>query len=143
MAVNRIALVVTVGIAVAVAEVSAARAASDYCISLGPPISAGTTYVGKQFKLPMTGKCESWNGFCVGCSLDNVQTGTACTASDGSHVSFQLTTAYLATNRQFDWVRLDLPSETGGGNLNYLLATGTTEYSASGGPCGPASVPVP
>jgi hypothetical protein len=116
----------------------------DYCIH--GVSSIDVTYVGKQFKIPAAGKCETWSGFCrSGCSPDNVQTGTACTASDGSHVSFVITTAYLASNRQWDWIRLDLPAQTGSGNTNNLqVGIGDTiSYSASAGTCSPATVPVP
>lgn len=116
------------------------KPAEDYCITQSGAVNA--TYVGKQFKLPAAGKCEAWYGFCHGCSPDNVQTGTACTASDGSHVSFVITTAYLLTNRQFDWIRLNLPAQTGSGNLNYLLVPDIVSYSASGGTCS-STIPVP
>jgi hypothetical protein len=136
-------VVISLALVLSFVGIPQAKAVDDYCINLGPPIANGTKYVGKKLKLPKPGKCTAWQGYCVGCSPDNVQTGTACTASDGSHVSFQLTTAYLATNRQFDWVRLDLPEQRGNGNLNYLLAPGTTNYSATGAPCSPSPVPVP
>ena len=98
---------------------------------------AARTYVGIGFAIPKAGECATWRGFCSsGCSPDNVQTGVACTASNGSHVSFGLTIFYLASNRQFDWIRLDLPSETGSGNFNYENpALGTTNYSAKGATC--------
>jgi len=114
--------------------------AADYCISQSGVVSS--TYVGKNFTPPKAGECATWQGFCKGCSPDNVQTGVACTASNGSHVSFGITTFYLASNRQFDWVRLDLPGHTGSGNLNYQNpALGTQNYTAKGAPC--ASQPVP
>ena len=116
--------------------------AQAYCIQLGPPVST-TTYVGLGFKVPPPGKCAAWLGFCTGCSPDNVQTGSACTASKGAHVSFVLTTAYLATNRQWDFVRLDLPSQKGSGNMN-TFETGfgaTISYPATGKACTPPPTP--
>ena len=109
---------------------------ADYCIKQSGG-SVGGTYVGIGFAIPKAGECATWRGFCSsGCSPDNVQTGVACTASNGSHVSFGLTIFYLASNRQFDWIRLDLPSETGSGNFNYENpALGTTNYSAKGASC--------
>ncbi len=112
--------------------------AGDYCITLGGP-QAGT-YVGKDFKIPKPGECANWRGECsVGCSPDNVQAGVACTASDGSHVSLGITTYYLADNRQFDWIRLNLPTSVGSGNLNYLEPTNppnqTQNYSPTGAEC--------
>jgi hypothetical protein len=108
--------------------------AADFCIT--GTGSIGAVYVGRNLALPVAGKCAAWSGFCFsGCSPDNVQEGVVCSSSDGTHVSFGITTYYLATNRQFDWVRLDLPGLTGSGNLNYLLASGTTTYTATGAAC--------
>jgi hypothetical protein len=108
--------------------------AADYCVTLGAPL--GETYVGKAFTVPKAGDCVNWRGLCLGCSPDNVQSGVACTASNGSHVSLGITTYYLASNRQFDWIRLDLPGSTGSGNLNYQNpALGTQNYTAKGAAC--------
>lgn len=113
---------------------AAPACASDFCITASGPI--GAVYVGRALALPKAGQCVLWKGFCAsGCSPDNVQDGVACASSDGTHVSFGLTTYYLASNRQFDWVRLDLPGLSGGGNLNYLLSSGTTSYTAAGASC--------
>ena len=114
----------------------------DYCIDQGGGVVSGT-YVARNFNLPKAGECVKWEGFCAsGCSPDNVQSGVACTSSDGKHVSFGLTTFYLASNRQFDWIRLDLPNEKGSGNLNYENpALGTTNYTATGRRCGGVSAP--
>lgn len=118
--------------------------AKDYCIhGVG---NVNVTYVAQQFKIPGPGKCAAWMGFCsAGCSPDNLQTGTACTSSDKKHVSFVITTAYAASNRQWDWVRLDLPAQTGSGNLNDLSSGigGTQNYNATGGFCSTQPVPVP
>ena len=115
--------------------------AADYCISLGGGV-VSSIYVGKDFAPPKAGACTTWQGFCKGCSPDNVQTGVACTASNGSHVSFGITTFYLASNRQFDWVRLDLPGDSGSGNFNYQNpALGTQNYTAKGAPCANQAVP--
>ena len=117
--------------------------AADYCIE--GVSSVNVTYVGKNFKVPAAGKCVDWFGFCSsGCSPDNLQTGTACTASDRSHVSFVITTAYAGGNRQWDWIRLDLPDETGNGNLKSSSDIGSIiSYAAAGGTCDPKKVPVP
>ena len=116
--------------------------AADYCIkSTSGPVNV--TYVGKAFTVPAKGTCRTWSGFCAtGCSPDNAQSGSACTASNGSHVTFALTTTYLANNRQWDFVRLDLPKQNGNGNLNDLSSGvgSTVAYGAQGGAC---SFPVP
>jgi hypothetical protein len=113
---------------------------TDYCITLSG--AASSTYVGKAFSLPSAGDCKAWQGVCQnGCSPDNVQTGVACTASDGSQVSFGLTTSYLLGDRQFDWIRLDLPGMAGSGNFNYQNpALGTTDYNARGAACQPRPI---
>jgi hypothetical protein len=128
-------------IGAALAFASAPAFAADYCINLSGPVSS--TYVGKDFTPPNAGQCKTWQGFCSqGCSPDNVQTGVACTATNGSHISFGLTTFYLLSNRQFDWIRLDLPSHTGSGNFNYQNPSlGTINYSAKGATCATQSVP--
>ena len=134
-------LVLLAGAFVALMAVNAR--AQGYCIKPGPPFST-STYVGIGFKVPPPGKCANWLGFCTGCSPDNIQTGTACTASGGSHVSFVITTAYLANNRQWDFVRLNLPSQKGGGNSNNLqtgIGSTTSYVSASGHACAPPPVP--
>jgi len=85
-------------------------------------------------------------GFCQsGCSPDNVQTGTACTASNGSHVSLGITTFYSPSNRQWDWIRLGLPGLTGSGNMNNFQEgiAKTVDYTASAVACNPPVVPVP
>jgi hypothetical protein len=118
-------------------------AAADFCLTGTGKINV--MYVAKGFKVPAKGTCAVWSGFCAsGCSPDNIQTGAACTASDGSHVSFALTTAYLLSNRQWDWVRLDLPALTGNGNFNDFEEGfgATVSYDASGGRC-TNSLPVP
>jgi hypothetical protein len=114
--------------------------AADYCINLSGAVS--TIYVGKEFTPPNAGECKTWLGFCKGCSTDNVQTGVACTASNGSHLSLGLTISYLLSDRQFDWIRLGLPSHSGSGNLNYQNPSlGTVNYTAKGATC--ATEPVP
>ena len=115
--------------------------AADYCIKSTGAINV--TYVGKAFQVPAKGTCRVWTGFCVaGCSPDNAQTGSACTASNGSRVTFVLTTAYLADNRQWDFIRLDLPAQTGSGNSNNFSGGvgATVPYSAKGSTC---TIPVP
>lgn len=120
---------------------NAASHAADYCVKSTGAINV--TYVGKNFQIPAKGKCAVWSGFCSsGCSPDNLQTGAACTASNGSRVTFVLTTAYLADNRQWDFLRLDLPAGTGSGNSNNFQqgVNNTISYNAAGASC---NVPVP
>jgi hypothetical protein len=120
---------------------TASAFAGDYCITeVGGNL--GGVFVALNFAIPKAGHCANFLGFCeTGCSPDNVTHGVACTASSGSHVSFGLTTYYLASNREFDWIRLDLPSSTGNGNVNYLNPAGTTNYKAKGALC--AAKPIP
>jgi hypothetical protein len=139
MLANRGGLILLIGAVLSIAATPAF--ATDYCVSGSG--AASPIYVGKDFTPPNPGECKGWQGFCKsGCSPDNVQTGVACTNSTGSHISFGLTTFYLASDRQFDWIRLDLPSQTGSGNFNYQNPSlGTTNYNAKGAPC--ATEPVP
>jgi hypothetical protein len=109
--------------------------------------SIDVVYAGKAFTVPAAGQCALWIGFCQspGCSPDNVQTGTACTASNGSHVSFGITTFYSPSNRQWDWIRLDLPGLSGFGNVNNFEEgfAKTVNYNASAVACNPSVGPVP
>jgi hypothetical protein len=133
-----------VGSSVAFASGAPAFAAGpDYCIARGGGVVGGTI-VARNFNLPNAGECVKWEGFCAsGCSPDNVESGVACASSDGAHVSFGVTTYYLLSDREFDWIRLDLPAETGSGNFNYQNpALGTVNYTATGKRCS-GVVPAP
>ncbi|HKA56565.1 MAG TPA: hypothetical protein VKJ47_23210 [Candidatus Binatia bacterium] len=122
-----------------VSLVTAPAWGGDFCIQLGSGLIA--KFVGKNFKVPGKGKCKPWAGFCAtGCSPGTVQTGTACTAADGSQVTFGFTTWYAGGPRQFDFIQLTLPALTGSGNENTLASSTPISYSATGASC---SVPVP
>jgi hypothetical protein len=123
-------------------------ATADFCVRGNKPTlpSIDVVYAGKAFTVPAAGQCALWTGFCQsGCSPDNVQTGTACTASNGSHVSFGITTFYSPSNRQWDWIRLDLPGLSGFGNVNNFEEgfAKTVNYNASAVACNPSVGPVP
>jgi hypothetical protein len=110
-----------------------ASEATDYCITVG-----GTSgiYVGKNFKLPPKNSCQTWPGFCSGCTTPNSQTGSACTDAKGSSVNFVLTTAYGTGSIQWDFVQLSLPSESGSGDFQYSSRIGSANsYSAQGATC--------
>src|SRR5262245_10143981 len=110
----RIVMVRSLALAVCAVLLSAsAGSARDFCISYG---GGACSYNGKNFVLPGPGKCRPWLGFgtpaCFG--AHNAQTGTACTASDGSHVELTITSMATGGVLTFTSVDLPLPSLTGG-----------------------------
>ena len=87
--------------------------AADFCINYN---GGGCNYVGKNFKGPRPGKCRAWLGvgtpICFG--AHNAQTGTACTASDGSNVHFTITATGVGGGPLITSIDLPLPALTGG-----------------------------
>src|SRR5262249_57804900 len=81
-------------------------------------------YVGKSFKLPSPGKCEPFLGFFTGILNASASTGQACTAADGSHVDFGLTTTFSGVPGFVEWdnIELSLPALTG--TLDATIASG-------------------
>jgi len=79
-------LMAAVGIVLAL---GATAQAADFCMEIG-----STVYVGRSFRIPSPGQCKPFNGFPQGHPGD-VVTGTGCTASDGSHVTFDLQESFL------------------------------------------------
>jgi hypothetical protein len=114
--------------------------AGDFCIT-------GATFqiVGKNFKVPPHGKCKPFFGFFVPPN-PNATTGQACTADDGSHVVFGLTTTASGTPgfAQWDNIDLSLPALTGtqSGTADLLGTLTTSSNAVTGAPC-PAPVPIP
>jgi hypothetical protein len=116
--------------------------AGDFCITTGP-----NTWVGKNFKIPGKGKCHPWAGFETA-EYDGVTTGTACTASDGSHVRFTLTTVRIGYPVVFiDAIELPLPNLFPGtyrdNSPDIGLGTNHVVGTVGGGPCNPSDMPVP
>ena len=123
-------------------------ASADFCVRANKPDlpSIDIVFAGKGFALPASGQCAAWSGFCQsGCSVVNVQAGTACAASDGTHVQFGITTFYWFGGRQWDSFQLELPGLTGFGAQNTLKdgTPLTIHYSTSVVACTPPVVPVP
>jgi hypothetical protein len=119
--------------------------AGDFCIH---PSIGGATFVGKKFKPPRPGQCRAWNGFLLlSVTPVAVSTGTACTASDGSALRLQLTSA-RAASAFVDYIVLPLPAATGGTLDEFLVGqSGTSPSFHLGGmeqvACDPKRVPVP
>ena len=79
-------------LATVLALLPGAARAGDFCIRVSP--SDPTKYVGKGFKVPGPGKCNSWNGvFLPSFAAVSVSTGTGCTSSDGSTLRINLVTS--------------------------------------------------
>ena len=114
--------------------------ARDFCIS--GDFAGG--YVGKSFKVPSPGKCAPFLGF-QAFAFNTALTGQACTAADGSHVDFGLTTTFSGVPGGVEWdnIELLLPALTG--TLDYTIASGgllSGSVAAGGAPC-PTPAPVP
>jgi hypothetical protein len=122
---NRLTSGVSLGLGLLVLSVARAES-KDFCIR----VEDGTLFIGKSFSVPNKGKCKPWLGF----SYDTHplsdpgfgfvhQTGVACTASDGSHVTIALEMIVPIGNARLngDIITLPLPGLTGG-----------TDWSANG-----------
>jgi hypothetical protein len=114
--------------------------AGDFCIT-------GSTFqiVGKSFKVPPHGKCKPFFGFFTNTG-GSATTGQACTATNGSHVVFNLTTTASGTPAFAEWDNIDLslPALTGTlTSTSDLFGTLTSNtLVVTGAPC-PAPVPIP
>ena len=111
---SRTALVFIVAFVVAV-SISDLATASDLCIANG-----GVTLVGKGFGVPLRGKCKPWLGYVVNFETGpNSSTGTACTASDGSHVAIDVTTMYPGSSDTiFNTIMLPIPLGAAGATFS-------------------------
>lgn len=69
----------------------------DYCLADGAYI-----LVGRGFTIPGKGKCKAFIGFQAG-DANAPTTGTACTSSDGTTLSFTLSTSYPL--RGIEWTQ--------------------------------------
>jgi hypothetical protein len=130
-------------IAAAVLLGAAPALAADYCLVL----DGTTTYVGKNFKLPKKGKCVVWSGFCSSCGTPNQQSGTACTASDGSTMKLQILTSFNTSSGLvfIEYFSLALPAQTGTGRQLALQSpdsVGAGPWTVTGANC-PNTVPIP
>jgi len=114
--------------------------AKDFCINV-PDLQI--TYVGKGFRIPGKGRCKGFDGMVVSVYHLRLAGGMACTASDRTHVTFNLSLisaepTYLSTTASA--VDLALPSLTG---TTFGPGGPSPEgYAAIGGNC-PNTVPVP
>jgi hypothetical protein len=115
--------------------------AGDFCITA----AATFQIVGKSFKVPPHGKCKPFFGF-FSTSPGSATTGQACTATNGSHVEFGLTTTDSGSPGFTQWDNIDLSLPALTGTLASTGAVSGTLTSASsavtGAPC-PAPVPIP
>ena len=122
--------------------------AGDFCIT--ETSAPSNVFIGKSFRIPPKGKCKAWIGF-----TPNIftfpNTGSACTASDGSHVTFNIAATVLdgAADGEAAFFDVSLPSLTvtlafdaqlGAGNGPSNTSTFTT---ATAGPCSPLVQPIP
>jgi hypothetical protein len=135
---SRLTIIVALASAMALDSVVLASA-SDFCIT------NGDTVVGKNFRIPSKGKCKPWLGYTVNDEGGpNSGTGTACTASDGSHVTIEITTMYPASGDTiFATIMLPLPLGSGAtfGESGLIPGTGYVLFKGGGsttaGPCNP------
>jgi hypothetical protein len=120
-----------------------AASAKNYCISGFPDPSY--KLVGIDFKVPGQGKCAAFNGF-------NPETanwptsGTACTSSDGTTLSFTLTTSGVsAPFFEIDAVTLSLPDQTGEVAGQTITANAVSSFGPAsgivGGACTTSEIP--
>jgi hypothetical protein len=113
-----------------------AASAKNYCLTGFPDPSY--SLVGINFKVPGSGKCTQFIGF-------NPETanwptsGTACTSSDGTTLSFTLTTSGVsAPFFEIDAVTLSLPDQTGEVAGQTITADAVSSFGPSTGIVGAA-----
>jgi hypothetical protein len=121
---------------------AAAAQAGDYCIGV-----AGGTLALKAFSLPSKGTCKEARGFYIS-NGGFFTSGSACRSTDGSDVSFDLTTVGSAGSsfREIDSLVLHLPSEIGEGSFCVVdtgSAGGCSTHIIAHIPCSPTTVAVP
>ncbi len=79
----------------------------DYCIDRSGGVVGGTL-VARNCQTCQT-RVNVWNGKAsaqADVPPDDVESGVACASSDGAHVSLGVSTYYLLSDREFDWIRL-------------------------------------
>src|SRR5580765_5169613 len=94
--------------------------AKDFCVQTDDSAIASpgshTLFVGKHFSIPRSGKCKPWLGFTPNLHEtpypSGQQSGVACTASDGTHVTFSISTQIPTYGFALDVITLPLPSLT-------------------------------
>jgi hypothetical protein len=121
-----------VALAALAALTPSAASAKNYCLSGFPDPSY--TLVGINFKVPGKGKCSPFNGFnSEPVNADWPTSGTACTSSDDSTVSFTLTTSGVsAPFFEIDAVTLSLPEQTGSVAGQTITANTVSSFTGSG-----------
>jgi hypothetical protein len=103
--------------------------AKNYCLSGFPDPSY--TLVGINFKVPGKGKCSPFNGFNPEGNWPT--SGTVCTSSDGTNVSFTLTTSGVsAPFFEIDAVTLSLSDQTGQVAGQTITADAVSSFTGSG-----------
>ena len=106
-----------------------AMADEDYCID--NLVSPNDPFVLKAFKIPKAGECTT----VIGHHVFAVLSGVACSASNGSHVTFGFT-RYNEHSRATYHIDLQLPSQFGGGDELQLPAGPIFfGFGAFGGAC--------
>ena len=136
-----------IGLAALLALVPTVRA--DYCLTS----VANPTYVlvGRGFIIPGKGKCKPWVGFTAQAGFNSPTSGTACRATDGSHLGLTLTTSFPEAQGasagfvEIDSITLALPAQTGTSNSTHFSSGGTPSalvFDVTGQVC-PSKIPVP
>jgi len=140
----RTAIAALVTILILAQGVALAKGAKNYCISGFP----NTKYiqVGQGFKIPAPGKCKAFNGF----NAQNANlptTGLGCTSSDGTNLSFTLTTGAQTGAPPFveiDAISLSLTSQTGSVAGQEMFSNGVFSFTGSaivGAACSTNTIP--
>jgi hypothetical protein len=115
-------------------------AAKDLCLTIN---SSTYVLIGKNFTVPMRGKCKPWTGLTVQGNSNSPSAGTGCTSSNGSHLNLTITTTFPELGGFFlDSVTLALPGLTGT-DIDAQLGSGDSigSFSAVGAFCAPVPIP--
>ena len=116
----------------------------DFCIHFG---QASIVSVARGFTVPKKGTCKPWTGFIGGVAMENAPTvGTACTSSDGSHLSITYTGSIPTAGGIvfIDSITLSLPDLTGANtetNISQNAVTTGAVSQVTGAACKNEAIP--
>lgn len=133
----------TIPIVLATLALAARGGAQDWCVRTPAEID----YIGRRVRIPAAGRCMPWIGYTAAPGIPaNAASGALCTASDGSHVSLTITTAFPqapgSSRVLFESFRFPLPTLTNGFGSEAALDYGSvalTDLALT--PCRPPAVP--
>jgi len=119
-----------------------ASLAKDYCISF--TAFPGSEIVGRGFTVPGKGQFKPFTGFFLPGEND-AAAGTGCTSTDGSNLSFTITTSAPESGGAafIDSISLSLPAHSGECSQTNLSSSSISfaSFAVTGKPCSKVAIP--